>query len=105
MLQFIWTSLLPGLPAALVCIIGCILALVYSRRHPRVSALALTGFGLLLLFWVAGGLLSTVPVIMQNRGARMEWVAFNFGLLSNIMGVLRGIALALVLAAVFAGRG
>lgn len=57
------------MPLYLVLLAGIILAAVKWRKHPRVSILAIAGFGLIILTTLLGSYVGTsLPVYLHTRG-------------------------------------
>ncbi len=93
-------------PVFLVYLIGLVLAIVHWQRHPRASLFALLG-----LLVLAGSSLADTAVGYWLHFA-LQGARFRMGVLGNAVGILRlgqaaftSLGLALLLAAVFSGRG
>jgi hypothetical protein len=95
------------LPLLLVWLTGMVLAIIYWKRHPRVSLLALIGMAGLFIATVIGSLISLwLPEIYDQTGfpGGME----QFALLMNIKTIagslLSAVLWVLVIAAIFGWR-
>jgi hypothetical protein len=92
-------------PGFLVDVVGIILALVWWRRHPRVSLLTLLAIGLGVSVAIGGSFLLTwLPGHLEQRG----WTFAQTGALYPVIGFIRSaigaVAFALLLSAVFTDR-
>jgi hypothetical protein len=99
------TVYLTQLPVILVWLIGLVLALVYWRRHPTVSLLAIIAIVGFLVTSLVGTYLSVwLPLTLQERG----WSIGRIGILMTARGVIgsliSAVLWALLLAAVFGWR-
>lgn len=106
MQQTIIASLLaPAVPVVLIYLAGVVVAAVRFSAHPRVSALSITGFGLLLVGRViaAGTSIMSLP---QFRGdVSYQQLAVKLGLLNLATIALTCIGMVFVVLAVFSDRG
>jgi hypothetical protein len=102
-LAFTLSQLFGQLPVLLVYVGGIVLCGVWSRRAPRAAMLAMIGCGLMLLTTVATSMAQTYFIV--NRGgapaASIGQIMFAIGIGGSL---LRAGGLALLIAAVFAGR-
>jgi hypothetical protein len=98
-------SLVEMSPWFLVELVGVILALVWWRRHPRVSFLTLLAIGLSVSVAVGGSFLfAWLPDHLRQSGWRSEKTITLFPLLGLIRNTLGAIAFLLILSAIFADR-
>jgi hypothetical protein len=92
-------------PGFLVDLVGVILALVWWRRHPRVSLLVLLGIGLGVLTAVGGSFMVVwLPDHLRQRGWTFEETLPLYSLMALTGNALRAVAFALILIAIFADR-
>jgi MFS family permease len=92
-------------PGLVVDLVGVILALVWWRRHPRVSLLTLLAFGLLASLAVGGSFLfAWLPDHLEQRGWKFAEIGALYMVIALIRSTLSAVALALLLSAIFAGR-
>jgi hypothetical protein len=98
--------LLARAPMLLVYLIGIVLALVWWRRYPAVSALTFAAMGLLLLLEI----LSTTTFailpshLVRDRQLRPEQYSWILMLVGVVLGLLRAFLFGLLLIAIFIGR-
>jgi hypothetical protein len=93
-------------PTLLVYLAGVLLAILFMPRHRNASILTLLGFGLLLATAIAGIGLQSYIVQQHTDGVmKVEQFAQLSASLGICTNVLRAAGMAMVLAAVFAGRG
>jgi hypothetical protein len=92
-------------PQLLVCLIGFVLGLVYMSRHRSASLLAIWGTVLMMVTTLVA---AAVHAYLLDRFLDEHWPADRYAMLSGVVAivgsVLRGIGLALIVAAVFVGR-
>lgn len=104
MSSYIISQLLSNLPTLLVLLVGGAMAIVFMQRAQTAAWLTLGGVGLMLLTIVVGILISVGSMQMQMRGESREmWMTVARGS-SILLGLMRAVSLATILAAVFVGR-
>lgn len=94
------------LPGIVVMIVGIVLALVRWKIHPRASAFAIVGLGIMLLNRLCStAIYSALPSVLSHSSSFevSEMSAAMLGL-RVLDGLISGAGLALVLAAVFCDR-
>lgn len=99
-------NILTASPAILIGLGGCLLAVFRWQRHPRASMLVLIAFPIYLFISILFPVLYAVlPAFLSERG----WSATNYAILFRGFAffhyLVEAVALALLLAAVYAGRG
>ena len=99
-------SILTASPAILVALVGCLLVMIRWRRHPRASALALVA----LLIYLFNSFLfpivyAVLPALLTGRAFSTSSYTILYRGLAFFHYLVEAVALALLLAAVFAGRG
>jgi hypothetical protein len=93
------------LPAILIYLIGMLLALIWWRRHPRVSVLALLGLGVLLLTSLGGALWSSyLPIYHRGNGRSPESIGALVSTIAMVQSVFSALGLGLLVACVFLDR-
>jgi hypothetical protein len=98
-------SLVVMSPLFVVDLVGVILALVWWRRHPRVSLLTLLAIGLLASAAVGGSFLfAWLPYHLEQRGWSFGQTSALYPVMALIRSALGAVAYALLLSAIFAGR-
>ena len=104
-LQAVFYALAPQIPLYLIYLVGIIVALVYLKRHPRVSFLTIISIGISLL---AGIIVTVVQVLLpsylirQGSSAQsLGYYFFGLGIISNLIHV---VTFGLLLIAIFTGR-
>ena len=92
-------------PLMLVLAAGCILSIAFWRRHPKVSLLALIGFGLNLLDLLLGTFIGLTLGDMLSK-AGLDYRAVNYSLvgLAAVRNLTRAVGWAFIVAAVFSAR-
>jgi hypothetical protein len=101
----LWPIFIPQLPVYLALLVGIVLALVFWRRHPTVSLLAVIAFVLLLIVSVVGTFLSAyLPIALQRQGVGTADVGYTVGIVNLVGSVVAGGAWAALLVAFFIGR-
>ena len=104
MSSFIISQLLSNLPTLLVLLLGGAMAIVFMQRAQTAAWLTLGGVGLMLLTIVIGIGISVTSMQMQMHGESRElWMTVTRGS-SLLLGLMRAVSLAIILAAVFVGR-
>jgi hypothetical protein len=99
------TVYLTQLPVILVWLIGLVLSLVYWRRHPTVSLLAIVAIVGFLITSLIGTYLSVwLPLILQERGWSIGQIGMLLTARSIIGSLVSAVLWALLLAAIFGGR-
>jgi hypothetical protein len=94
------------LPSLVVWIVGIAFAIIYWRKHPQISALALIGIALLALVTIVGTIVSLwLPSVLFERGLRAEEIGWAFSLIGIVQSLIGAVAWALILLAVFKERG
>jgi hypothetical protein len=99
--------LLIQLPVLLVWLVGLVLAIVYWKRHPRVSLLALIGLAGLFIANVLGSLVSLwLPLIVEQTGlpGGMQQYALINAIRTIAGSLISAVFWVLVIAAIFGGR-
>lgn len=91
-------------PSLLVFLVGIILALVWMKRHPAVSIMAIIAFILFGFTTVAGVIKGFLPVIMNYSGANFSRIATITGFANIILTVINLIGWILIVIAVFGWR-
>lgn len=93
------------LPLMLVCLVGLVMSLIFFKRLRRPSVCTFIGFGLLLLTTIITTLVQNYLIFSRDEmglgGGELNQILMVLAILSNI---LRAVALALILIAVFTGR-
>lgn len=99
-------SILTASPAILVALVGCLLVMLRRRRHPRASALALVAL-LIHLFnsFLFPIVYAVLPALLTGRAFSTSSYTILYRGLAFFHHLVEAVALALLLAAVFAGRG
>lgn len=99
-------SILTASPAILVALVGCLLVMLRRRRHPRASALALVAL-LIHLFnsFLFPIVYAVLPALLTGRAFSTSSYTILYRGLAFSHHLVEAVALALLLAAVFAGRG
>lgn len=101
----LWPIFIAQLPLYIVWIVGMILALVFWRKHPRVSLLALLGFALLLAVSLVGTFFSAYwPISLRNQGMTGVEIGRIIGIANLAVGVAGAGAWVLIVIALFVGR-
>ena len=99
------TQLAGQLPLMLVCLVGLVLALIFFRRLRGPSICTFIGAGLLLLTTIVTTFVQNYLIFFRDEmslgQANLSQILMVLAILSNI---LRAVALALILSAVFMGR-
>jgi hypothetical protein len=105
-MSYLWQQLAYQVPVLLVYLIGFVLALLFFGRQPTAALLTLIGTGLLVLVTVA---VVVVQAFLVQQRMEENWSVERFARLMSTVGLAgsigRAIGLALVVAAVFVGRG
>lgn len=99
-------SILMASPTILVALVGGVLVLLRRQRHPKASMLALAG----LLIYLAISLFfpvlyAVLPALLTGGAWSVSSYSILYRGLSFFHHLAEAVALALLLAAVFAGRG
>jgi hypothetical protein len=99
-------QLLPRLPVLLVYLAGLILAMRLYGRYPTVCLLTMISLLLLVVLNLVGALAYWYLFFEapQRAGWSIEHSARLLGILGVASGILQGVAMGLLLAAVFIGR-
>lgn len=104
-LSYVLQQLAFQAPVLLVYFVGFTLALVYLQRHSTASILTLLGTGILMVTTVVS---IGVQAYLLQRHLDAGWPVAFYAQLLSVAGIVGSIAdaigLALVVAAVFAGR-
>jgi hypothetical protein len=99
------TQLASQLPTMLVCLVGLVLALMFFKRIRRPSICTFIGAGLLLLTTIVTTFVQNYLIFFRDEMSlgqgQLSPILMVLAILSNI---LRAVALALILSAVFMGR-
>jgi len=99
-------GILMASPAILVALVGSLLVVLRWRRHPRASALALVAF---LIYLFTSILFPIVYAVLPALLIERAWSTSSYSILYRGLAffhyLVEAVALALLLAAVFAGRG
>jgi hypothetical protein len=94
------------LPVILVWLVGFILALVFWRRHPKVSLLTLIAIGGFLLGSLINSFLAVqLPLMLQQRGWTTSQIGVALSLNAIISSLLSAVFWGLLFAAIFGWRG
>jgi hypothetical protein len=96
---------LTQIPVLLAWLVGIILAIVYWRKHPRVSLLTLIAIVALLAKSLIGSAVAMwLPITLREQG----WVASQIGVILVVIGIVQSLVSAvlwgLLLAAIFGWR-
>jgi hypothetical protein len=98
-MSFLMQQLPYQLPILIVCLGGFALAAIFLNKHFSAAALTMVGTGLLIF---------ATLVVMVGQFALIQQGGFNTGNWMRVLGVggslMRAVATALILAAVFIGR-
>ena len=98
-------SILMASPTILVAFVGCLLAIFRWKRHPKVSLLALIAF---LIYMGSSVFFPLIYAILPTFLRSSAWSTQSYSVLYRGMSLLHylieAVALALLLAAVLAGR-
>lgn len=92
-------------PQYIAWLVGLCIALARWRRHPRVSLLAASAFGLMFVASLVGNYVSmTLPTMLMSRGIQPG--QFGPWFLANSMGqsLIGAVTIGLLIAATFGGR-
>lgn len=101
----LWPIFIPQIPQYLVWLTGMVLALVFWRKHQRVSLLALLGFALLLIVSLVGTYLgSYLPISLRAQGMTTPQISRTIGFASLAVGLAAAAAWVLLVVALFIGR-
>ena len=98
----IFGTMLPAVPILLVCLAGLSLTFVHQKRLGKAFPFAALGFGLLIVIYIVFPVIHFTIIRMSVGSVRNIPVAF--GIIGFVQSVLHAFALALLGAAVFAGR-
>ncbi|HEX5708753.1 MAG TPA: hypothetical protein VFX96_15750 [Pyrinomonadaceae bacterium] len=93
-------------PTLLVWLAGVLVSIVLWRKHPRVSLLALAGFGVALLVALAYGFV----FVLLNHWLNSAEIAYDqreyyYNALRFVFSLVEAVAAVLIVTAVFTGRG
>jgi heme A synthase len=103
--QYLSVNLLLELPVLLVALIGCVLALAYWRRHPKISALTLCASLLYFLQSLVGlGFYGLLPPLLVKQDWKPDSIVLTMRVMHLFQSLAIVISLALFLAAIFKGR-
>lgn len=98
-------SLMTMLPVLMTWIIGIILAIVFWKKHPAVSALTLIAFsGFMALSVLESYLRILLPRIMLDHGPSVSNTATIFILISAIFSSMHAVFWAILIIAIFGWR-
>lgn len=93
------------LPLYLTWVAGIVLALVFWRRHPRVSLLAALAFAVLLTNSVIGNYLAaSLPLMLHERGLTLNQLGPLLFARGMVQSVISAAATGLLIAAAFGWR-
>lgn len=96
---------LPQIPLFLVWLVGIALAVVFWRRHPRVSLLAIIALALFLLGALVGAPVSLwLPMMMQERGLSPSRIGLMLTGVAVAQSLLSAVLWGIVIAAIFGWR-
>ncbi|MCB0214298.1 MAG: hypothetical protein KDJ52_33475 [Anaerolineae bacterium] len=99
------TSFASQLPVILVWLAGFIMAIVFWRRHPRVSLLTVIAMVGFFINTLVGTYISLWLPRMQPQGWSMEQIGMAFAVSGFIRAFISAILWGLLLVAVFGWRG
>ena len=101
-----FTSFLVQLPVVLVWLVGLILALIFWKRHPRVSLLTVIAIlGLLILSFLGTYLNIALPVTLHSRNnLSFSQLTMTLAVVNIIISVFSAILWGLLVAAIFGWR-
>jgi hypothetical protein len=98
-------SLLIQLPLYITWLVGIVLALVWWKRHPRVSLLAVIGLTAMLILTVLTSIANLwLPFWIENFGTGRMGISVIFLIMNILEGILMAGIWIVVLAAIFNGR-
>ncbi len=103
--SFLTQQLAYAAPALLVYLVGMVLAVIFIRKYPGPAILTLLGTGILLVTTIG---IALAQVHFMRLRVESGWTTARYGQMSSVVSIagsmLRGLGLALWLAAVFVGR-
>src|SRR4051794_10979853 len=97
-------QLVPRSPTLLVYLVGLVLAFVLWRRFPRPCLLVALAMSLALLVNIVSAFLFVYITTVMIDGLNHQQVGFMLSANSITATILHGVAIAMLLAAVFVGR-
>lgn len=101
----IFVNYLIASPSLIVWFVGAVLAVVFWRRHPKTSAVALLGFGLgLFVAFIYGFAFHLLSRRLSAAGLPYDEHQTYYYALRAVLSLVEALAAALVVAAVFAWR-
>jgi hypothetical protein len=93
------------LPVFIVWLVGIILSVVYWRRHPKVSLLALIAITAFFVTSLFGSALTTwLPIMLQRRGWAMTRLSAVLAIVSLVRSIVNAALWGLLIAAIFGWR-
>jgi hypothetical protein len=99
------SALVMQLPVLLVWLIGLILAIVFWKRHPKVSLFTIIGVsGLLLLTLINTYLNLWLPLMMNEGGVSATQIGITMGIKGIVTSVLSAIFWAFIFVAILGWR-
>ena len=99
------SALVIQLPVLLVWLIGSILAIVFWKRHPKVSLFAMIGVcGLLLLTLITTYLNLWLPLMLSDRGVSATQIGITLGIKGIVTSVLSACFWVMIFVAIFGWR-
>jgi hypothetical protein len=99
----VFQQLLWQLPHLLVYLAGLILAIVFHQRAPRAAMLTMVGTGVMLILAIGVPFLQ-MTLINQRTAGNAGNISTMMSVVSFTSGLIRAIALGLIIAGVFVGR-
>ncbi len=97
--------LLDQAPMLLIWIIGIVLSIIFWRKHPAVSALALIAMGGLIILDIINTYLSfRLPSLILERSWSLSSTGFVFAFSKMVSPILRAIFWVLLITSIFGWR-
>jgi hypothetical protein len=92
-------------PMLIVTFVGLVLALIFIRKYTVPAVLTILA---ILAFWIAGGGIAFAQAYMFRLRLERGWTNLQYSQIMSVvsmsMSIVRALAIALLLAAVFVGR-
>ena len=99
------TSLLTEIPLLLVWLTGLSLALIFWKRHPRVSLITVIAIGVFLVITPVEVFLNLwLPLYFDHQGMGFQQIALIYNLKAILQAIISAGLWTLVLAAIFGWR-
>ena len=83
------SSIATQMPMLAIFVVGIVVALVLWSKHPKVSALAMLGLGILLLNSIGMSIVQSLLIASQNKGGGMSAEAFSRTM--QVVGLVRAV--------------